>query len=172
MDQQTVTQKTETYYRKFGKMVYHLALKTLNDPEEAKDVLSEVFIKVSEHLSADTLKEETIFNWLYKVTINHCLNLIEKTSNRKRLLNQYQESVIPESEKEADAALIESDLFQRLTKNKDESTKKIIIYKIVFGMKILEIAKLLELDRKTVSTKFNRFLQDAKYKLTDGWEED
>ena len=67
----------DKYYRK----IYKLCLFYLNDPEEARDILQEVFAKVLK--KGDTFKGESgIYTWIYRIAVNTLLNHI----NRKKIL--------------------------------------------------------------------------------------
>ena len=54
--------------------VYNLALKMSGNPQDAEDLTQEVFIKALTALSK--FKGESSFRtWLYRITVNHFLNL-------------------------------------------------------------------------------------------------
>lgn len=64
----------------YGK-IYKLCLFYLNDKEEARDILQEVFVKVLK--KSHTFKGESgIYTWIYRIAVNTLLNHI----NRKKIL--------------------------------------------------------------------------------------
>jgi RNA polymerase sigma-70 factor (ECF subfamily) len=73
----TVDEIVDAYYRK----VYKLCLFYLRDPQEAEEVLQEVFIKVLKKYS--TFKgESAVYTWVYRIATNTVLNYIK----RKKLI--------------------------------------------------------------------------------------
>ncbi len=60
---------------RYEKFIFRLAFRLLQSEEEAEDVTQEVLIKVWEkaHLLPSSAKIST---WLYKITTNHCLNIL------------------------------------------------------------------------------------------------
>lgn len=69
---------------KYQNMVYSTAFRLLFNKEEAEDITQEVFLKVYDNLYLLELGER-FSGWLKKVTINLCLNYIER--HKKRYLN-------------------------------------------------------------------------------------
>lgn len=61
------------YQQKLFKYCFYM----LQNIEEAEDAVQEVFIKVCEKLNKYNYKMS--FNaWIYKITYNHCINLIRR----------------------------------------------------------------------------------------------
>ena len=66
-DQDAYTQLYNCTYH----IVYNIACASIKDPEEAKDVVSEVYLRAFSHL--DSLKNELTFvSWLITITNNIC----------------------------------------------------------------------------------------------------
>jgi RNA polymerase sigma-70 factor, ECF subfamily len=62
-------------YRRYGGRVYARCLYFLKDPEEARDAVQEVFIKV--HNNLDGFRQEASpLTWMTRIATNHCLNVI------------------------------------------------------------------------------------------------
>ena len=57
--------------------VFHTAFGILQNEEDAKDITQEVFLKVYEKL--DTFKGEArVSTWIYRITVNTCLDMLRK----------------------------------------------------------------------------------------------
>ena len=71
----------ERYYEQVYKTCYHF----LNNTHDAMDATQDVFIKVCQNLSAyqSNAKFRT---WLYRVSVNHCLNVLRSKKRKKWLL--------------------------------------------------------------------------------------
>jgi RNA polymerase sigma factor (sigma-70 family) len=74
-------------YRRYGAVVYRRARRMLGDEQAAKDVCQEVFLRLFRSLPE--FERASPVTWLYKVTTNHCLNLIrDEQRHRKRIGDQ------------------------------------------------------------------------------------
>ncbi len=66
---------------KYKIMVYSLAMKMLNNKEEAEEVSQDTFVKAFKNLSK--FKGESKFStWLYKIAYRNCLDLIKKKEKK------------------------------------------------------------------------------------------
>jgi RNA polymerase sigma-70 factor, ECF subfamily len=68
-------------YEEHSRSVYYLALRLLGDPTQAEDATHDVFLKVFRKLS--TFRGDSgVRTWLYRITINHCQNLLQTWHHR------------------------------------------------------------------------------------------
>jgi RNA polymerase sigma-70 factor (ECF subfamily) len=63
----------EELLTRFQQPVYGLALRLLNDPSEASDVVQEVFLKVFRNVRAFR-GQSTLKTWIYRITVNEAHN--------------------------------------------------------------------------------------------------
>jgi RNA polymerase sigma-70 factor (ECF subfamily) len=78
----------ERYQRK----VYAVALGMLKDREEAMDVSQEAFVKVHKYL--DHFKgDSSFYTWLYRITVNICIDVIRRKGGTQRQAVEFDESV-------------------------------------------------------------------------------
>ena len=71
----------EGLVRKYLKPIFNLALRMVNDSEQAADIAQTTFIKAYENLS--TFKRDLkFFSWLYRIAINESLNVLEKQKQK------------------------------------------------------------------------------------------
>lgn len=68
-------------YEAHSRFVYYLALRLLGDPSQAEDATHDVFLKAFRHLSSFR-GQSSIRTWLYRITINHCQNCLQKWDKR------------------------------------------------------------------------------------------
>jgi len=72
----------EKLYNEYKDLVYNLCRRYCVDCSEAEDVCHDVFLKI--HKNIESFREESkISTWIYRLTINHCLNHIR----RKKILS-------------------------------------------------------------------------------------
>src|SRR5512137_227213 len=68
-------------YEEHSQQVYYLALRLLGDPAQAEDAAHDVFLKAFRKL--DQFKgQSSLRTWLYRITINHCQNLLQSWHRR------------------------------------------------------------------------------------------
>ena len=61
----------------YSGLVYRLAIKMLDDPQDAEDVLQETFLKAYRHL-ADFDGRSSLSTWLYRIATNESLMMIRR----------------------------------------------------------------------------------------------
>jgi RNA polymerase sigma-70 factor (ECF subfamily) len=75
--------KIEKIYNEYKKLVYSLTLQYVQNIEDAEEITQDVFLSVYQHI--DGFREEVkISTWIYRITINKALDLINKRKRKKR----------------------------------------------------------------------------------------
>lgn len=78
------TNSFATLVDRYKDMVYTLALKMLNNKEEAEEIAQDTFIKVFNSLNK--FKGESKFStWVYKITYNTCLDALKKKKKQNNV---------------------------------------------------------------------------------------
>lgn len=68
---------------KYQRRVYSLAFGFVRDPDEARDIAQEAFLKVFRHL--DTFHgNANFYTWLYRITVNLCIDLRRKSGRTSK----------------------------------------------------------------------------------------
>lgn len=73
----------ETIYELYAKQVYNLSLHYVQNTSDAEDITQEVFIKIHQKL-ASFQAEAQVKTWIYRITINQCLDFIKAKKSKKR----------------------------------------------------------------------------------------
>ena len=81
----------DAIYEEHSRPIYYLALRMLGDPTQAEDATHDVFLKAYRKL-ADFKGNSSIRTWLYRITINHCQNLLQ-TWHRRHIHGTDDEAV-------------------------------------------------------------------------------
>jgi RNA polymerase sigma factor (sigma-70 family) len=72
-----------TLYNEYSVLVYNVALNYLQNVEDAEEITQDVFIQL--HSSLHKFQEKsTLKTWIYRITINKCLDFIKHKNSRKR----------------------------------------------------------------------------------------
>ena len=66
----------DAIYEEHSRPIFYLALRMLGDPTQAEDATHDVFLKAYRKLG-DFRGQSSIRTWLYRITINHCQNLLQ-----------------------------------------------------------------------------------------------
>src|SRR5205823_793822 len=73
-------------YEEHSRQIYYLALRFLGDPTQAEDAAHDVFLKAYRKLG-EFRGESAMRTWLYRITINHCKNLLQTWHQRHMVSN-------------------------------------------------------------------------------------
>ncbi len=85
----------EEIFKKHYEELYRCCEARVNSPEDAEDILQEVFILlINKH---ESLTKKHIRNWLYKTMHNYTLNYTKKKKNREKILIKVKYSEINET---------------------------------------------------------------------------
>ncbi len=75
---------------RYEKKIYNLALRMLRDPDDAREVLQETFLKVYDNLEKFR-GEAHLSTWIYRIAMNEALMRIRKNKHRPRPLEVLNE---------------------------------------------------------------------------------
>ena len=70
---------------RYERKIYNLALRMLRDPDDAREVLQETFLKVYDNLEKFR-GEAQLSTWIYRIAMNEALMRIRKDKHRPRSL--------------------------------------------------------------------------------------
>ncbi len=73
-------------YEEHSRHIYYLALRFLGDPTQAEDATHDVFLKAYRKLG-EFRGDSAMRTWLYRITINHCKNLLQTWHQRNMVSN-------------------------------------------------------------------------------------
>lgn len=138
-------------YLRYGSVVYRRARRLLGDEQAAKDACHDVFLRLFRSLPE--FESASPVTWLYKVTTNHCLNLIRDEARHRKQLEAHTAKGL--------ATAATSSLPDLLRGFPDE-LQAIAIYYFVDEMSQDEIARMLGLSQRTVSNRLAAFRGLAK----------
>ncbi|MGA1236814.1 MAG: RNA polymerase sigma factor [Limisphaerales bacterium] len=71
-------------YAEHSRAIYYLALRLLSNPTLAEDAIQDVFLKAWKNFHSFR-GDSAIRTWLYRITINHCQNLLQSWQTRNIL---------------------------------------------------------------------------------------
>lgn len=76
--------RIEELYREYSSSVYRVCLRYTKVPDQAEDLMQEVFIKLHQNPKEFSTHKE-YFAWTYRLAVNHCLDFLRVKKRRGEL---------------------------------------------------------------------------------------
>jgi RNA polymerase sigma-70 factor (ECF subfamily) len=131
-------------------VVFNLALRMLNDHEDARDVAQAVFLKVWQHLGRFD-RRGRLFSWIYRIALNETLNY-----RRGRRRHDEVDEALPSSDpgpaSEYESGRRSQRVQEALMELKPED-REIVVLHHVLRLSHREIGELRHLPEKTVKSR-------------------
>ena len=155
-------------YNEFSQLVYNLSLNYLQNTEDSQEATQDVFVKIYSKIEGFNNKS-SLKTWIYRITINHCLDVIKSKNRKYRLFftreNEDYDSVDfnhPGVEMESKEEV--SKIFGEID-NLPEKQKTALILKSIEGLPQKEIAIVMKMNEKAVESLLSRARKNLKEKL-------
>src|ERR1043165_6581565 len=133
----------ETLYRQHGPAVLRRPRQILQDEEEARDALQEIFLLLANH---PAIAERGTTAWFYIRTTHFCLNRLRDNKNRARLRLQRAEELPISAPARSENVVLARDVLAQLP----QELAEVAIYYHCDEMTQDEIAVLLACSRRHV----------------------
>ena len=168
-----------TLYNEYSVLVYNVALNYLQNIEDAEEITQDVFIQL--HTSLQKFQEKSsLKTWIYRITINKCLDFIKHKNSQKRFFifgkkSQNEFEVLNISNFEHPGILLENKekaklLFGIINELKENQKTAFILSK-VDGLSNPEIAAIMNLSISSVESLVFRAKTILKDKIANKFEE-
>ena len=66
---------------RYERQIYRLCYRFTSNPDDARDLAQDVFVKAFEHLG-NFRKESSLKTWLYRIATNHCINHVKANARQ------------------------------------------------------------------------------------------
>src|ERR1043165_8074585 len=66
---------------RYERQIYRLCYRFTFNPDDARDLAQDVFVKAFEHL-ANFRRESSLKTWLYRIATNHCINRVKANTRQ------------------------------------------------------------------------------------------
>lgn len=157
-------------YDRYAHVVYHRCRRILGNDEEAQDAVHEVFAKVmragAEFRGGAFRGEASPMTWMYRISTNHCLNVIRNRSGRAKKHEVHKTDIQgdgfthPTESQGFDHALL-----RRLLDEEDDETRACVVHTYFDDCTRQEVADLVGISVPTVRKRVATFLDRARRKL-------
>lgn len=152
--------------------LYRFVVRYLGDPEEARDICQEAFLKAYTNL--DRFRGQAKFSsWLFQIALNQCRTQFRRKKSRPTVSLDEEEQLshlqlVPADAEPPDAAAIKSQQASELhaaLAHLPEDQRTAIILKEYHGLKFREIAEILETPESTVKSRLYHGLESLAKSL-------
>jgi len=143
-------------YRSYGPVIYARCRRLLGDGAAAEDATQETFMRVHRHLAKADSREALA--WIYRIATNYCLNEIRNRKHRPELHDELPESIGTD----VVGALSDRDLAARIVERAPEKLRAVAWLHHVDGLDQGEVARVLDISRRTVVNRLAEFAENAK----------
>lgn len=140
-------------YQLYSRAMFNLCFRMMNNREDAEDMLQEAFVQAFRKL--DTFRNESGFgSWLKTITINTCINALNKRKPELAYFDEMQRFETPEEEPEDSLYTTEQviDAMNQLP----EGGRIIFSLYLLEGYDHREIAQILNISESTSKTQYMR----------------
>ena len=151
-------------YDRYAHVVYHRCLRILGNEEDAHDALQETFAKVLRS-GDDFRREASPLTWMYRISTNHCLNVLRNRKTRGQKLHVHREDILGE-ESTAPLELVDHPRLRTLLEEADDEERRCVIHTYFDDCTREEVADLVGLSVPTVRKRIQTFLDRARRTLS------
>ena len=148
----------EKIYRAFSSFAYRVALRMVDDPLDAEEIVQDVFVRVYNQLKNFRF-EASLKTWIYRITVNTTLNFRRKRSTQRERIKEYRENARVEERliKPSFAeGLDHQNRIDKLLNALNPDQRMCIILRNIEGLSYEEIAQSLRIKINTVRTRLKR----------------
>jgi len=150
----------EALVRQFQSRVYGIAIYYIGDPEDARDLAQEIFIRVYRHLEL-CVDSRMFLPWLICISRNACIDHIRRKKARFWTANVPADDMLklpaagPNPEEQWVSNSRRRSIYRAL-RNLTARNREVIILREILGLSLEEIAGLLSVPLGTVKSRINR----------------
>lgn len=164
--------------RRYEERMFYTAYRILHQREDAEDCLQETFLRVWDHLRE--LSDVRAFQlWVYRVLSNQALDILRRRERQREGLESYESEVIhlarvstPASPRELLRRSREVERIERAIEELPPRQKLVFVLRHFQGLKLAEIAEVLNSPLGTVKATLHNALQKLQGALVGSGEID
>ena len=156
-------------------LVYNLAFRTLNSPQEAEDVAQEAFVRAWQGLPRFQAKAQ-FSTWLYRIVTNLCYNRLPRLKTELLALDTETAVTLSDTHAAIETGLLSAEIKSALHNaidNLPESYRLLITLRHLQEMSYAEIAEVTDMPLGTVKTgiyRARRLLREKLEEMEESYE--
>lgn len=153
----------ESIYADYSRMVYWAAYGVLKNESDAMDASQNVFLRVIKHQKKlETMEDAQLKSWLYRVTVNLCLDgkrKLKRKLKREVLADELPEMPVSDVSVLPEAAALDAETreaLHRALQELPEIYRETVMLHFFSELRYDEIAKLTGVSEGTVKSRMSR----------------
>ena len=143
-----------TLFENYKNLVFRTAYLTLGNPLDAEDILQEVFLQLYRSMRNYDPARGTFTTWLYRITVNRCINIRRHRGFFTLPLEELPESVLREQVL-SESQHADVDSVQHALGHLSMKLRVAIVLRYFWDLSNAEIAEILDLPLGTVKSRLN-----------------
>ena len=164
----------QSIYNQYNVLVYNVALNYLQNIEDAEEITQDVFLQLHQSL-ATFQNNSTLKTWIYRITINKCLDFIKHKNSKKRFFifgtkSDSEFELHKVSDFEHPGILLENkenaEILFKVINELNDKQKTVFVLSKVDGLSNPEIAAIMEVSISSVESLVFRAKATLKEKLS------
>lgn len=155
---------------RYQSLVYTLALRMTDNPEDARDVAQDAFLRAWKGLPRFRM-DAKFSTWLYRLTVNAATDLLRRRQKRQeeQSLDDETQVVVVADTAPSPQELLEqkerAEILHRCIAQLSENHRKILLLREINGLDYAEIGEVLALSPGTVKSRLARARKELREKL-------
>ena len=149
----------EEIYKATASFVYNVALRIVNNREDAQEVTQEVFLIVY-HKLKNFRFESSFKTWIYRITANNALNFARKASKISNKMVEYDDAqvgaLIPNEVQMAMDQEYHNNVVEGLLNAINPEQRACVVLRNIEGLSYQQIAESLNININTVRSRLKR----------------
>jgi RNA polymerase sigma-70 factor (ECF subfamily) len=149
----------EIIYKASSNFVYNVAFRVVSNKEDAEELTQEVFLTVY-HKLKEFRFESSFKTWVYRITVNHSINMAKRISKTRNKTIAYDEELQPSGVSGDIEATIDKEhnekVVEGLLNEINPDQRACVILRNIEGLSYEEIAQTLKININTVRTRLKR----------------
>jgi len=151
-------------FEQYKNLVYKTAYLMLGNTEEAEDALQDVFLRVYQSLTTFQPAKAAFTTWLYRLTVNHCLN--RRRERRLVTLPLTEIASLTDSTPASSERLANEQMIQQALKRLSDKQRAVIILRYYWELPYIEISQILEIPLGTVRSRLSTAMKALQQDLS------
>ncbi len=141
-----------TLFERHKKHVFRRSFQLLGNAADAEEATQNIFIKLIHNETQ--LDGSQMMAWIYRITTNHCLDRIRVNKRRRELINEKVRPAMADRDTRTPETML---TLRALLANADPKLAQCAVYIYVDGLAQAEVARLMNVSRRTVNNLLDRF---------------
>jgi len=152
-------------FDRYKNLVYKTAYLMLGNADDAEDALQEVFVRVHRSLSTFQPSKGAFTTWLYRITVNHCLNRRRKRRLSVLSLDEVSPLSLTRHSPSFESRLAEEEAVQQALSRLSEKQRAVVILRYYWDLSYAKMAQILDIPVGTVKSRLNLALRTLRQEL-------